>query len=494
MVDVPEPGTYTVTFVNDGGVAHDVTFSDGTKIAAEAHATATGEVTVPAEGMTFICSVPGHSDAGMTGEVMVAMASASGEPDPSHGDERTAEEMRDSDAAITAQFPAETEGRGNQVLEPEILADGTLQWELTASVIQWETEPGTFVEAYAYNGMVPGPQLRAEVGDKIRIILHNELPEPTTIHSHGLFVPPDMDGVPVISQPAVMPGESFTYEYTLRNAGSHMYHSHFMAETQVPMGLLGAFVVTDPNATDEPESDIDYAMILNDGPLGFTINGKGFPATEPIVAKQGQKVRIRYMNEGLQIHPMHLHGMPQLVVAKDGWTLPTPHLEDTVLVAPGERIDVIVDATELGIVGVPLPHPDPRRRARWHVRHGHRPHRGGVTMAGSTDGRPTPDGFVRLVASISIQSDPDRVAALLDDGGTPWAEGPRRASGRPGTAAIRGRPAPPSRRSNAMPSPPSARRHTWTSDARDASRADGRPRSAGRHQPPHRSSRSSPAG
>ena len=348
MVDVSEPGTYTVTFVNDGGVPHDVTFADGTRIAAEPHASATGTVTVPAEGTTFICSVPGHSDAGMIGEVMVGMATASGEPNPSHDEERTAEEMRDSDAAITAQFPAETEGRGNQVLEPEILEDGTLQWELTASAIQWETEPGTFVDAYAYNGTVPGPQLRAEVGDKIRIILRNELSEPTTIHSHGLFVPPTMDGVPVISQPAVMPGESFTYEYTLRNAGSHMYHSHFMAETQVPMGLLGAFVVTDPNVTDEPVSDIDYTMILNDGPLGFTINGKGFPATEPIVAQQGQRIRIRYMNEGLQIHPMHLHGMPQLVVAKDGWTLPTPHLEDTVLVAPGERVDVIVDASELG--------------------------------------------------------------------------------------------------------------------------------------------------
>jgi len=348
MVDVAEPGTYTVTLVNDGGVLHDLTFSNGTKIEAEGRSTATGEVTIPADGLTFICSVPGHADAGMTGEVMVSMAQGSAGPSPS-GSALTAEQMRDSDAAVTAQFPAETEGRGNQVLEPEIQDDGTLQWELTASVIQWETEPGKVVEAYAYNGMVPGPQLRAEVGDKIRIILHNELPEPTTIHSHGLFVPSDMDGVPVISQPAVMPGESFTYEYTLRNAGSHMYHSHFMAEHQVPMGLLGAFVVTDPNATDEPESDIDYTMILNDGPLGFTINGKGFPATEPIVAQQGQKIRIRYMNEGLQIHPMHLHGMPQLVIAKDGYTLPTPHYEDTVLVAPGERIDVIVDATEVGV-------------------------------------------------------------------------------------------------------------------------------------------------
>jgi FtsP/CotA-like multicopper oxidase with cupredoxin domain len=256
--------------------------------------------------------------------------------------------MRDIDAAVTAQFPAETEGQGNQVLDPEVQDDGTLQWELTASVIQWETEPGTLVEAYAYNGMVPGPQLRAQVGDRVRIVLRNELPEPTTIHSHGLFVPPDMDGVPVISQPAVMPGETFVYEYTLRNAGSHMYHSHFMAERQVPMGLLGAFVVTDPDA-DEPEVAQDIAMILNDGPLGFTINGKGFPATSPIVARQGDLIRIRYMNEGLQIHPMHLHGIPQTVIAKDGWTLPQPHIEDTVLVAPGERVDVLVDASELGV-------------------------------------------------------------------------------------------------------------------------------------------------
>jgi FtsP/CotA-like multicopper oxidase with cupredoxin domain len=215
-------------------------------------------------------------------------------------------------------------------------------------VIQWETEPGTVREAYAYNGTVPGPQLRAEVGDRVRIVLHNELPEPTTIHFHGLLVPSDMDGVPVISQPAVMPGEAFTYEFTLRNGGSHMYHSHFMADHQVPMGLLGAFVVTDPNTTDEPEADIDYTMILNDGPLGFTLNGKGFPATEPIVAQLGQTIRVRYMNEGLQIHPMHLHGLRQLVIAKDGYLLPDAHYEDTVLVAPGERIDVLVEATELG--------------------------------------------------------------------------------------------------------------------------------------------------
>jgi len=343
MAHVSSPGRYRVTFVNDGGVLHDLTFADGTKIEAAAHTTATGEVTIPAAGLTFICSVPGHADGGMRGEVTVTGDVAT-TPAPI-----SAEALRDADAARTAQFPAETEGRGNQILEPTILDDGTKQWEITASVVQWETEPGTVLEAYAYNGTVPGPQLRAEVGDKVRIILHNELRQPTVIHFHGLFVPNAMDGVPVITQPAVMPGESFTYEFTLRNAGSHMYHSHFMAEHQVPMGLLGAFVVTDPNDAAEPVADIDYTMIINDGPLGFTLNGKGFPATEPIVATQGQTIRVRYMNEGLQIHPMHLHGMRQLVIAKDGYLLPDPHFEDTVLVAPGERIDVLVEATELGV-------------------------------------------------------------------------------------------------------------------------------------------------
>jgi manganese oxidase len=347
MVHVDAPGTYAVTFTNDGGVLHDITFADGTKISAEAHTVATGEVTIPTGGLTFICSVPGHADGGMRGEVMVAAAGepgASASPDAS----MTAQQMAAADAARTGQFPAETRGKGNQVLEPTILDDGTKRWELTASVIQWETEPGVTVEAYAYNGTVPGPQLHADVGDRIQIVLHNELPQPTTIHSHGLYVPNGMDGVPVISQPAVMPGESFTYEYSVRNAGSHMYHSHFMADHQVPMGLLGAFIVADPNA-NEPAVDLDYAMIVNDGPLGFTLNGKGFPATEPLSVKQGDVIRVRYMNEGLQIHPMHLHGMRQQVIAMDGYPVPEPFYQDTVLVAPGQRVDVLIEATEAGV-------------------------------------------------------------------------------------------------------------------------------------------------
>ncbi len=163
MVHVDAPGTYAVTFTNDGGVLHDLTFADGTKISAEAHTVATGEVTIPAGGLTFICSVPGHADAGMRGEVMVA---ATGEPGASASPaaSMTAQQMAAADAARTGQFPAETEGKGNQVLEPTILDDGTKQWELTASVIQWETEPGVTVEAYAYNGTVPGPAAARQRG------------------------------------------------------------------------------------------------------------------------------------------------------------------------------------------------------------------------------------------------------------------------------------------------------------------------------------------
>jgi manganese oxidase len=158
----------------------------------------------------------------------------------------------------------------------------------------------------------------------------------------------EMDGVPYITQPPVKPGESFTYEFTVPNAGSHMYHSHHNSATQVGLGLLGAFIVEPKNKAQEPKCDQDVVFILNDGAHGYTFNGKSFPGTQPIVAKLGQKVRIRYMNEGMMIHPMHLHGMHQTVIAKDGWPVPAPWKCDTLNIAPGERWDVIVNCTNPG--------------------------------------------------------------------------------------------------------------------------------------------------
>ena len=128
-----------------------------------------------------------------------------------------------------------------------------------------------------------------------------------------------------------------------------MYHSHHNAAKQVMLGLLGAFVVDKRNPAAMDRVDLDYTMILNDGFHGYTINGKGFPATEPVVAKLGQTVRIRFMNEGMMIHPMHLHGMHMTVIAKDGWDQPAPWKCDTLNIAPGERWDVLVRCTNPGV-------------------------------------------------------------------------------------------------------------------------------------------------
>jgi FtsP/CotA-like multicopper oxidase with cupredoxin domain len=245
-------------------------------------------------------------------------------------------------------FPAKTEGLGNQLLAPR-MEKGVKCFDLKATVRRWETEPGKSVEAWVYNDQLPGPMIRVKEGDRVRVTLTNDLPESTAIHFHGLELPVEMDGVPFITQPPVKPGESFTYEFTVPNSGSHMYHSHHNAAKQVAMGLLGAFIVEPKSPRAIERADVDYTMILNDGMHGYTLNGKGFPATEPIKAKLGQKVRIRFMNEGMMIHPMHLHGMHMTVIDKDGWPQPAPWKCDTLNIAPGERWDVIVNANNPGV-------------------------------------------------------------------------------------------------------------------------------------------------
>lgn len=294
---------------------------------------------------TYVCEVAGHAQGGMTGTLTVGGSSKAA--DEGHDMAvMSAEEMVAHDAEVTASFPAETEGSGGKPMKPEITPNGTKVFELTADELSWEVEPGKVVDAMAYNGQIPGPSINADLGDKVRIVLHNKLDQPTTIHFHGLIVPNSEDGVPGITQDAVMPGDSYTYEFTIRNSGTHMYHPHFNAQDQVIKGLLGAFLVRDPR---DQVVDVDQTIVINDGPLGFTLNGKGFPATSPIVAGLGDSVRIRYMNEGLLIHPMHLHGLTQTVIAKDGYMLDSPYKVDTLPVAPGERYDVIVKASEPGV-------------------------------------------------------------------------------------------------------------------------------------------------
>lgn len=232
---------------------------------------------------------------------------------------------------------------------PYKMVDGYKVFEVVCTEGQWETMPGQTIAAMMYNGMVPGPEIRVTEGDKMRVICKNEMSQSTSIHFHGVLVPNAMDGVPYITQDPIKSGETFTYEFTARNPGSHMYHSHHNAAEQVTKGLMGGFIIEPKDKSAEPAFDADYTLVLNDTGIGLTINGKGFPHTQPIVAKLGDTIRVRYMNEGVMIHPMHLHGLVQTVIAKDGWALPQPYKCDTLNVAPGERHDVLVTCDEPGV-------------------------------------------------------------------------------------------------------------------------------------------------
>ena len=354
-VEVASGGTLRVT--NDGAVPHNLIVTDQD---LETPMLETGESadldisSLPAGQYEIYCAVAGHKPAGMVATLTVgggtAPAVAAAEGEGGHGDHTmSAEVMDEMMAERTHAFPAETQGQGGQILEPTVLPDGTKQFELTTSVVPWEIEPGKVIEGWAYNGQIPGPTLKVNTGDKVRVVLRNELPESTAIHWHGILVPNAMDGVPDITQDPVKPGESFTYEFTARETAVGMYHSHHNSAKQVSNGLAGAFLVDQLPMPDGGAVDVEHTMMLNDaGTIGYSLNGKSFPATQPLVVNQGDRVLVHYLNEGVMSHPMHLHGMHATIVAKDGKPLAVPYEADTINVAPGERYSILVDASEPG--------------------------------------------------------------------------------------------------------------------------------------------------
>lgn len=261
------------------------------------------------------------------------------------------------EAISDAGVPMTTQEAGLQEL-PYTTENGTKVFNLTAAPVRWPILKDIVVTAWAYNGMVPGPLIRATNGDRVRILIKNDLSEPTTIHWHGIQVPNNMDGIPDETQKPIAPGETFTYEFIAKPAGTYWYHSHFDSDKQISVGLSGAFVI-DPVGGLVPKPDIDKVFMLNewrvidgqtyasmpatgmDGNF-FTINGKAFPNTENITAKVGQKIRLRFIGSGQMIHPMHLHGFPFKIVATDGNDVPksAQWTKDVVSVAPGERYDI----------------------------------------------------------------------------------------------------------------------------------------------------------
>ena len=248
---------------------------------------------------------------------------------------------------------ATLEGAGNKPLAPVRTENGVKIFELTIDQIQHRIDAVKDpIAALGYNGTWPAPRIDVVEGDRIRAIFKNNLDESTGVHFHGQRVPNNMDGVPHITQDPIEPGDSFAYEFDVRTPGSHMYHSHHNATDQVGRGLLGAFIVQPKDPADRYDRKYgatqDIVWISNDSLGGFTINGRGFPATSPIVAKVGETIAIRFMNEGSMMHPWHLHGMPMKVVARDGYPLAQPFLCDTLGVNPGERWDVIIDCEDPG--------------------------------------------------------------------------------------------------------------------------------------------------
>src|SRR5690606_21727738 len=180
-------------------------------------------------------------------------------------------------------------------------------------------------------------------------------------HWHGITVPNSQDGVAPYTQELIKSGETYTYEFQVVEPMVGMYHAHAHSQVSVPNGMFGAFTVgdvalplgrtiNDKTIPEDLELALEMPMVLNDaGVIGYSLNGKSFPATEPIVLEQGDWMMLHYLNEGLQIHPMHLHGFRQLVVAKDGMPLESPYWVDTLNVAPGERYSVLVHATDPGV-------------------------------------------------------------------------------------------------------------------------------------------------
>jgi FtsP/CotA-like multicopper oxidase with cupredoxin domain len=289
------------------------------------------------------------------------------------------EAMRDM-AAVHPRLvtrKAEALARGDVPLEPT-LEGGVKVFELETGVLRWNILPEVKVEGYAFNGQVPGPRLRVTEGDRVRIKVRNRLPESTTVHWHGLVVPNNMDGPAKITQEPIPPGGSYTYEFTTEQAGTFFYHTHDHADRQQALGLYGALIIDPKDPSGEPAADKEYVIQLQEWlkregltypamlmegamPNYFTLNGKAYPETETIRMRVGETIKLRFIGTHNNfVHPMHVHGGPFTVVARDGYVLAeAARFEaDTVNVGPGQRYDVIWKARKPGkwLVHCHIPH------------------------------------------------------------------------------------------------------------------------------------------
>lgn len=241
--------------------------------------------------------------------------------------------------------------------------NGALEFKLDARPVWWRVYGKRKLSAWAYNGIVPGPTIRVQNGERVRIKFTNNLPEETTIHWHGIGVPNSDDGVPDVTQQPIQPGKTYTYEFTARPAGdpagsgTFLYHSHVDEDRQMSAGLAGVLIIDParPSAGYDVERTLTVSEWTADSQSGrtrgamemegmlpnfFTINGKSFPDTERVKVKAGDRVLLRLVNAGQFSHPLHLHGTAFRVVARDGHASRDDGLRDAIALASGERADI----------------------------------------------------------------------------------------------------------------------------------------------------------
>ncbi len=264
-------------------------------------------------------------------------------------------------------------GRAGRDYRPTVTPDGAVLpyrevegvkvFHLVAEEVEHEFAPGLVARCWGYNRRVHGPTIEALEGDRVRIYVTNRLDAPTSVHWHGLVVPNGMDGVGGLTQRPILPGETFRYEFVLRQHGTFMYHSHHDEMTQMAMGLMGMFVIH-PRHPVGPPPDRDYVYLLSEWKLDpgtrrpdpnemmdfnvLTLNARIFPGTQPLLARTGERVRIRIGNlSAMDHHPMHLHGHHFLVTETDGGVIPEagrwPEVSVLVPVGSTRTIEFVAD-------------------------------------------------------------------------------------------------------------------------------------------------------
>jgi FtsP/CotA-like multicopper oxidase with cupredoxin domain len=265
-------------------------------------------------------------------------------------------------ASATAYTPVVTP---NGSTLPWVMKDGVKQFHLTAEPVTREFAPGLSVKCWGYNGSTPGPTIEAVEGDRVRILVTNRLPEPTSIHWHGILLPAGMDGVSGLNQPSIKPGETFAYEFTLKQSGTQMYHPHADEMLQMAVGMMGLFIIH-PREPVGPAVDRDFAIMLHEWAIHpgtyrpdpsvmtdfnvFTFNSKVYPATSALVVRTGERVRMRFGNLSMDEHPIHLHGFQFWTTGTDAGPIreSAQVRETTVAVPVGATRDIEFVADEPG--------------------------------------------------------------------------------------------------------------------------------------------------